>query len=146
MPRPAHPALADQFANMAAGNRFAAQVSSPDRPLPQIPSRCRIREQVHIASSLVAEAEVVAFMHFARMQFFLQDALGELARRHQRKIAAKGKQQYRIDPCAFEQAEFFRRGSEQLQSGVGPQNASGMRLKGTATAFPPCSRPAQRFR
>ncbi len=109
MPRPAHSSLADQTSDVAARNPLAAQLlfrvdfHFKSHLLPQF------RQQIHIARSLVSEAEVVAFMHFARMQFLLQNALDKLARRHQRKIAPKGQHQHRIDARRFEQAQFFRR-------------------------------------
>ncbi len=63
------------------------------------------------------------------MQFLFQDALGELPRRHQRKIAPERQDQHGINARGFEQAQFLRQRSKQLQSGVGAQDARRMRLE-----------------
>ena len=64
----------------------------------------------------MAEVEVVAFMNFTHVQILFQDFFGELARGKQGKIAPEGKQQHRVDAGAFEPAQLFRGGREQLQS------------------------------
>ena len=67
--------------------------------------------------------KVVAFMHFAGMQLFLQYFFRKLPRRHQRKIASEGQKQHRVQAAGLEQAKFFRSGRDQLQPGIRPQNA-----------------------
>ena len=83
-------------------------------------------KQLHIALGLVTKMKVVAFVHFASTQLFLQNFFSELAWGHQRKIASEGKQQHRVQPAGLEQTQLFRSGRNQLQPRVRPQNACGM--------------------
>jgi len=67
MPRPAHPSLANQLADMTTGNRLAAQLllridfHFKSHFLPEL------RQKIHVPGSLVPEAEVVAFVHLTRV-------------------------------------------------------------------------------
>jgi hypothetical protein len=123
------PSAAEQFANVAARNRFAAQSHLVDNHF-KAHLLAQLSQQIHVARRLVPEAEVVAFVHFARTQLLLQNAFGKLPRRHQRKIAAKRKHQHRVDAGVREPGVVSRgpRG-QQFQSGIRPQNPRGMRLK-----------------
>ena len=55
----------------------------------------------------VSEAEVVAFVYFARPQSFFEDLFGELPWRHERQIAGEGKQQDSVQPGGFKKAQLF---------------------------------------
>src|SRR5208282_2586515 len=90
----------------------------------------QIAQHLNVARRLVPEVEVVAFVDFPGMQALLQDFMGKLVRRHQRKIARKREQQDRVDPGGFQQAQFFRKRSQQFQVVTGTQDAGGMGLEG----------------
>src|SRR5271170_1453297 len=102
---------------MTARNRLTAQsllrinLHGKAHLLPEL------RQHVYVARSFVPEAEVEALMHLACMQFLFQDALSELPRRHQRKIASKRQDEHGVNARGFEQAQFLRQRSKQLQSG-----------------------------
>ena len=84
---------------------------------------------MNVSRRFVSEVEVVAFVNFTGMQTLFQNFMGKLVRRHQRKIAREGKQQNRVDSGGFEQAQFFRQRSQQLQAVIGTQDAGGVRLE-----------------
>ena len=86
----------------------------------------------------MAKAEVVTLVHFARVQFLFQNPFRKLMGRHHRQISAKRKQQDGIEAGGFEQAEFFGKRRDQLQSGIGPQMRMGWGSNVTAMAFAFC--------
>src|ERR1700688_4586424 len=102
---------------MTAGDVFASQLFLRINLHFKAHFAAKLREKIYVSGSLVPEAEVVAFMHFAGMQFFLQNALGKLAWGHQRKVASERKHENRIDSGTFEESQFFRYRGQQLQSG-----------------------------
>ncbi len=112
MPRPAYPSLAQQPTNVTARNRFATQLllrvdfHLKAHLLPEL------RKHIRVTRGLVSEVEVVAFMHFERVQLPFQDAFGKLSRRHQREVTRKRQHQHCIDPRSLEQAELFRHWSQ----------------------------------
>src|ERR1700686_514698 len=114
MPRPTHVAGCEQLANLAAGNRFAAQSHLRVRLDLKTHLAPEFAEQVYVAGGFVAEAEVKSFVHFARVQLLLENALGKLSRGHERDIPSEGKQEDSVDSRSFEQVEFFGRGRQQL--------------------------------
>jgi len=56
--------------------------------------------------------------------------MSKLVRRHERKIAREGKQQNRVNASSFEQPQFFRKRSQQLEIVIGTQDPRRVRLKG----------------
>ena len=75
---------------MTAGNGLAAQFLLWVNLHFKAQFLSQLGQHIHIASGFVTEAEVVAFVHFTGVQFLFQDALSELARRHEREIATEG--------------------------------------------------------
>ncbi len=74
--------------------------------------QAELAQQFDVSRRFAPEVEVVAFVNFAGVQAPFQNFMGELVRRHQRKIAREGKQHHRVDPGRFEQAQFFRKRSQ----------------------------------
>src|SRR3954452_21686831 len=125
----------DEFADVAAGHRFAAQLHLRIDLHFESHFTSELFKHFDIAGGLVSEMKVVTFVHFARMQLLLQDVVRELMGRHQREIAGEGKQQNRVESGRFEQAKFFGKWREQLQASVGPENADRMRFEGHCHGF-----------
>src|SRR5450432_3824166 len=137
MPRPADAPIDEELANLAAGDALAAQLHlGIDLDL-EAHLASEFGEHRHVTRGLMTEAEVESFMHLAGVQLFLQNAFGKLSWRHQRKIAAEGKQENGIYAGGFEQAQFFGGRREELQSRFRSQNSRGMRLKGYSNGFVP---------
>ncbi len=78
----------------------------------------------------MAKMKVVAFVYFAGMKLFFQNLFCELPWRHQRQVASERQQQYCIQAAGLEQAQLLRSRRDQLEAGIGPQNAHGMGLEG----------------
>src|SRR4029077_20052177 len=83
MTRAAYASLADQSANLTARNSFSPQLHLGIDLHLKSHLAPKFRQHVHVARGLVSEAKVEAFMHLASMQLLFEDALNELARRHQ---------------------------------------------------------------
>src|SRR2546426_790370 len=135
MPREAHSSVIQQLANASARDGLASQLhfrinlNSESHFTPQL------RQHFDVACRFVAEMEVVAFMHFAGLQSFFEDFVGELPRRHQRQIASERKLQNSVQAGSFEKPQFFWIRGDQLQSGIRPQDASRMRLERHCYSF-----------
>ncbi len=93
------------------------------------------REGLDVALRLVAEVEVVAFVHFARVQRVDEYLLGEIVRRHQRQVARERQHQHRIHACLLQQLQLDRKRRQQLGCNIRPQNAQRMRLEGHRHRF-----------
>ena len=87
-------------------------------------------ERLDVALRLVAEVEVVAFVHLARMQRVHQHLPREVVRRHQRQVAREWQHQHGIDAGLLQQLQLDLKRREQLGRNVGPQDAQRMRLEG----------------
>src|SRR5215469_6508909 len=137
MPSTAHASIREEFANLAARNRLPAQFHLRIDTDLKSHFPPKLGQHIRIARRFVSKSEVESLVHFAGVQFLLQNALGKLPRGHQGQIAAERKQQYCINAGGLEQAELLRSGRQQLQSSFGPQNPSRMRLKGDSNCLPP---------
>src|SRR5580693_5300046 len=140
MPGTAHASRCKKFADLRARNTLAAQSHLGIDVDLESHLAAKLGQHGDVTRCFVSEAEVESFMYFARMQFLSENALHELPRRHQGKVAPKGKQQYGVDSRAFQPTQFFRRWREQFQSCFRFQDSRGMRLKrhrdGLASGFP----------
>src|ERR1700722_13230315 len=129
MTRSAYLAFRQQLANVAARNVFSPQAHLGIVVYFEAHFFTEFAQLMNVARRFVPEVEVVPLMNFTRLQALLQNVVGELMRRHQRKVARKGKQQNRIDAGTSQKLKLFRQRSQQLQIVIGTQNARGMRLK-----------------
>src|SRR5271169_5970470 len=87
MPRPAYSPFGKQLADVAARNPLPAQshlgiIMDLKSHFPP-----KFAQQFNVSRRLVPEVKVVAFVNFAGVQALLQNLMGKLVRRHQRKIA-----------------------------------------------------------
>src|ERR1039458_6891309 len=127
---PAHAAFGKQLTDVAARNPLPAQAHL--RIIVDLKSHlpAQLAQQLDVSRGFVPEVEVVAFVNLAGMQALLQNFMGKLVRRHQRKIAREGEQQNRVDAGGFQQAQFLRSRSQQFQVVIGTQDAGGVGLEG----------------
>src|SRR5262249_4980121 len=132
---PADASLLQEFSNLAAGNRFAAQRHLVEDLHVETHLHAELLQGFHIPSGLVSEVEVVAFVNFASMQRIAQNTFGKLTRREKREIAAEGKYENRVQAGGREQVQFLRSRSQQFQAGVGTKNADRMRLEGNGNGL-----------
>jgi hypothetical protein len=79
--------------------------------------------------------EVVTFVDLASFEFLAEDFFGELVWAEQGEIAAKWEQEDSVNAGGFHEAEFLRRGREQLEAGVGAQNPNGVWVEGDSDRF-----------
>src|SRR5262249_44114408 len=124
-----------QLANMAAGNRLAAQCHLFKHPDSEAHLASKFAQGLDVAGGVVSEMEVVAFMDLNCAQLFPQDAVDKLARREQREIATEREQEDRVEPDSLEQAKLLWGRGQQFQAGIGAQDASRMRFKGDSHGF-----------
>src|SRR5438034_4485048 len=106
MPRPADSSLSQQFANLTARDGFSPQLHLGIDLHLESHFTPELSQQIDVASGLMAEAEVVAFVYFARPQSFFEDLLGELPWRHERQVASEWEQEDSVQPSGFEKAQF----------------------------------------
>ena len=98
-----HFPFGDQLADLAAGNVMPAQqLLGIDRGL-ETKLFAQVGQRVHVALRLMAEVEVVAFVHFARVQGLDQHLPGEVVRRHQREVAGERQHQHGIHAGLLQQ-------------------------------------------
>src|SRR6476646_10773575 len=88
----------------------------------------------------MAEMKVVAFMYFARVEFFHQDAARKCFRRCHGEIASEGKDQQCVQAALFQQALFRLLRRDHLRRNFRPEDANWMRIEcdgnGLAARFP----------
>src|SRR5271157_1974255 len=123
----------------AGGKQFADLAAGDVMPTPQLLGiddcleahlLAERTQRVHVPLRLVAEMEVVTFVHLAGMEPFNQHLLAEIVCRHQREVTRERQQQHGIYAGSLQQLQLDRQRRQELGRDVWPQNAERMGFEG----------------